>query len=153
MLSVDVNRHLNTTERVTDFVQRVRDGTLRNEDLWMGFVEPDAAARVKAATGQDVDNYLVLLPEDNVRHTDKEHRWDGKGQRPVVPADYQHVASFINEAYETSPGSELGRHGETRVLVRKEIDGEVFRAVFEILHGKRNRALKLISLAIKTGQK
>lgn len=153
MLSVDVNRHLNTTERVTEFVQRVRDGTLRNEDLWMGFVEPDAAARVKAATGQDVDNYLVLLPEDNVRHTDKEHRWDGKGQRPVAPADYQHVASFINEAYETLPGSELGRHGETRVLVRKEIDGEVFRAVFEILHGKRNRALKLISLAIKTGQK
>ncbi|MCL4770051.1 MAG: head morphogenesis protein [Burkholderiaceae bacterium] len=153
LLSVDVNRHLNTTERVTDFVQRVRDGALRNEDLWMGFVEPEAAARVKNATGQDVDNYLVLLPEDNVRHTDWEHRWDGKGQRPIVPADYQHVASFINEPDETLPGSELGRHGEARVLVRKEINGEVFRAVFEILHGKRNRALKLISLAIKTGQK
>lgn len=153
MLSVDVNRHLNTTERVTDFVQRVRDGALRNEDLWMGFVEPEAAARVKNATGQDVDNYLVLLPEDNVRHTDWEHRWDGKGQRPIVPADYQHVASFINEPDETLPGSEPGRHGEARVLVRKEINGEVFRAVFEILHGKRNRALKLISLAIKTGQK
>ena len=80
-------------------------------------------------------------------------RWDGKGQRPIVPADYQHVASFINEPDETLPGSELGRHGEARVLVRKEINGEVFRAVFEILHGKRNRALKLISLAIKTGQK
>ena len=153
LLSVDVNRHLNTTERVTDFVQRVRDGALRNEDLWMGFVEPEAAARVKNASGQDVDNYLVLLPEDNVRHTDWEHRWDGKGQRPIVPADYQHVASFINEPDETLPGSELGRHGEARVLVRKEINGEVFRAVFEILHGKRNRALKLISLAIKTGQK
>ena len=153
MLSVDVNRHLNTTERITDFVQRVRDGELRNEDLWMGFVEPEAAARIKAATGQDVDSYMVLLPEDNVRHTYREHRWDGKGQRPVVPADYQHVASFINEANETLPGTDLGRHGEARVLVRREIDGEVFRAVFEILHGKRNRALKLISLAIKTAQK
>lgn len=153
MLSVDVNRHLNTTERITDFVQRVRDGSLRNEDLWMGFVEPEAAARIKAATGQDVDSYMVLLPEDNVRHTYREHRWDGKGQRPVVPADYEHVASFINEANETLPGTDLGRHGETRVLVRREIDGEVFRAVFEILHGKRNRALKLISLAIKTAQK
>ena len=153
MLSVDVNRHLNTTERITDFVQRVRDGSLRNEDLWMGFVEPEAAARIKAATGQDVDSYMVLLPEDNVRHTYREHRWDGKGQRPVVPADYEHVASFINEANETLPGTDVGRHGETRVLVRREIDGEVFRAVFEILHGKRNRALKLISLAIKTGQK
>ena len=153
MLSVDVNRHLNTTERITDFVQRVRDGSLRNEDLWMGFVEPEAAARIKAATGQDVDSYMVLLPEDNVRHTYREHRWDGKGQRPVVPADYEHVASFINEANETLPGTDVGRHGEARVLVRREIDGEVFRAVFEILHGKRNRALKLISLAIKTGQK
>lgn len=153
MLSVDVNRHLNTTERITDFVQRVRDGSLRNEDLWMGFVEPEAAARIKAATGQDVDSYMVLLPEDNVRHTYREHRWDGKGQRPVEPSDYEHVASFINEANETLPGTDLGRHGETRVLVRREIDGEVFRAVFEILHGKRNRALKLISLAIKTAQK
>lgn len=153
MLSVDVNRHLNTTERITDFVQRVRDGSLRNEDLWMGFVEPEAAARIKAATGQDVDSYMVLLPEDNVRHTYREHRWDGKGQRPVVPADYEHVASFINEANETLPGTDVGRHGEARVLVRREIDGEVFRAVFEILHGKRNRALKLISLAIKTAQK
>lgn len=153
MLSVDVNRHLNTTERITDFVQRVRDGELRNEDLWMGFVEPEAAARIKAATGQDVDSYMVLLPEDNVRHTYREHRWDGKGQRPVVPADYEHVASFINEANETLPGTDVGRHGEARVLVRREIDGEVFRAVFEILHGKRNRALKLISLAIKTAQK
>ena len=153
MLSVDVNRHLSATERITDFVQRVRDGSLRNEDLWMGFVEPEAAARIKAATGQDVDSYMVLLPEDNVRHTYREHRWDGKGQRPVEPADYEHVASFINEANETLPGTDLGRHGETRVLVRREIDGEVFRAVFEILHGKRNRALKLISLAIKTAQK
>lgn len=153
MLSVDVNRQLSATERITDFVQRVRDGSLRNEDLWMGFVEPEAAARIKAATGQNVDSYMVLLPEDNVRHTYREHRWDGKGQRPVEPADYEHVASFINEADETLPGTDLGRHGETRVLVRREIDGEVFRAVFEILHGKRNRALKLISLAIKTGQK
>lgn len=153
MLSVDVNRHLSATERITDFVQRVRDGSLRNEDLWMGFVEPEAAARIKAATGQDVDSYMVLLPEDNVRHTYREHRWDGKGQRPVEPADYEHVASFINEANETLPGTDLGRHGEARVLVRREIDGEVFRAVFEILHGKRNRALKLISLAIKTAQK
>lgn len=153
MLSVDVNRHLNTTERITDFVQRVRDGSLRNEDLWMGFVEPEAAARIKAVTGQDVDSYMVLLPEDNVRHTYREHRWDGKGQRPVEPADYEHVASFINEANETLPGTDRGRHGETRVLVRREIDGEVFRAVFEILHGKRNRALKLISLAIKTAHK
>ena len=153
MLSVDVNRHLSATERITDFVQRVRDGSLRNEDLWMGFVEPEAAARIKAATGQDVDSYMVLLPEDNVRHTYREHRWDGKGQRPVEPADYEHVASFINEANETLPGTDVGRHGEARVLVRREIDGEVFRAVFEILHGKRNRALKLISLAIKTAQK
>jgi len=51
------------------------------------------------------------------------------------------------------PGSELGRHGETRVLVRKEINGEVFRAVFEILHGKRQSSPEVISLAIKSGPK
>lgn len=152
-LSADVNRYLNATDRVPDFVRRVREGIERDEDLWVGFVDRSASARVKAATGQDVDDYLLLLPAHNVRHTHIEHRFDGKGQRPAEPEDYLHVQSFINDADEVVAGTDKGRNGELRVLVRKEIGGEVFRAVFEILTGKRNRALKLVSLAIKTGRK
>ncbi len=149
-LSADVNRYLNAQERITDFVQRVRSGIERDEDLWLGFINGTAASRVKQATGKPVDDYLVLLPADNIRHTFREHAFDGKGQRPAEPADYLNVLSWLNDADEVLQGSDLGRRGESRLLVRKEISGEVFRAVFEILPGKRNRALKLISLAIKT---
>ncbi len=151
-LSADVNRYLNAQERITDFVKRVRNGIERDEDLWLGFIDGTAASRVKQATGKPVDDYLVLLPADNIRHTAREHAFDGKGQRPVEPADYLNALSWLNDADEVLQGSDLGRRGESRVLVRKEIAGEVFRAVFEILPGKRNRALKLISLAIKTGR-
>jgi len=151
-LSADVNRYLNAQERITDFVQRVRGGIERDEDLWLGFVDRAAASKVMQATGKPVDDYLVLLPADNIRHTFREHAFDGKGQRPAEPADYLNALSWLNDADEVLQGSDLGRRGESRVLVRKEIAGEVFRAVFEILPGKRNRALKLISLAIKTGR-
>lgn len=152
-LSADVNRYLNATDRVPDFVTRVREGIERDEDLWVGFVDRSASAHIKEVTGQDVDDYLLLLPAHNVRHTHIEHRFDGKGQRPAEPEDYLHVQSFVNAADEVAAGTDKGRNGELRVLVRKEIGGEVFRAVFEILSGKRNRALKLVSLAIKTGRK
>lgn len=152
-LSADVNRYLNAQERIIDFVRRVRGGIERDEDLWLGFVDRTAAARVLKATGKPVDDYLVLLPADNVLHTFREHAFDGQGQRPVEPEDYLNLLSWLNDADDVLPGTDVGRRGETRVLVRKSIGRELFRAVFEILPGKRNRALKLISLAIKTGQK
>ena len=34
--------------------------------------------------------------------------------------------------------------------MKREIGGEMFRAVFEVRAGKRNRALTLVSLVIKT---
>jgi hypothetical protein len=149
-LSTSLNRQLNAAERVTDFVRRVREHLPKDEDLWLGFVDAKAAERIQEATGATVRDYLVLLSGDNVRHTNQEHQWDGKGQRPAEPNDYLHVLSLVNAADSVQVGSDLGRQGQTRVLVRKQIGPDLFRAVFEILPGKRNRALKLISLAIKT---
>ena len=91
-----------------------------------------------------------MLPGSSVRHTFHEHQWDGKGQRPPEPEDYVHILSLINAADTLQTGTDQGRQGQSRILVRKRLGPDVFRAVFEILPGKRNRALKLISLAIKT---
>ena len=149
-LSVSLNRQINATAKVTDFVNKVRASLPKEEDLWLGFVEPGAADRIKEAIGQAVDGYLVMLPGSSVRHTFHEHQWDGKGQRPPEPEDYVHILSLINAADTLQTGTDQGRQGQSRILVRKRIGPDVFRAVFEILPGKRNRALKLISLAIKT---
>ena len=152
-LVTSINRHLNASEPIMDFVKRVRAGLLKDEDRWLGFVEPGAAAQIQKLTNLKVDDFMVLLPADNVRHTGYEHQWDGKGQRPAKPEDYVHTLSFINAADLMQLGSEVGRQGQLRILVRKIINGELFRAVFEILTGKKNRALKLLSLAIKTDDK
>lgn len=143
------HRYLNTTERVTDFVNRVNQSLPKDEDLWLGFVESKAATQIQALTGTKVDDFLVLLSGDNIRHTNYEHQWDGNGQRPPTPEDYLHVLSFVNQPDSMKLGPTLGRGGQQRVVIRKEIGGETFRAVFELLTGKKNRALKLISLAIK----
>lgn len=144
------HRYLNTTERVTDFVKRVTASLPNDEDLWLGFVEGKAAGQIQTLTGTKVDDYLVLLSGDNVRHTAYEHQWDGKGQRPPQPDDYLHTLSFVNQSDSMTLGADLGRGGQKRVVVRKKIGSETFRAVFEVLTGKKNRALKLVSLAIKT---
>ena len=149
-LSVSVNRYLNATERVTDFVDRVRISLPKDEDLWMGFVDKGAAAQIQTLTGQQVDDYLVLLSGDNVRHTAHEHKWDGKGQRPVESSDYLHLLSLVNDADSMELGTSLGKNQQKRVLVRKKIGPDTFRAVFEVLTGKKNRALSLVSLAIKS---
>ncbi|MDO5087985.1 MAG: hypothetical protein Q4D74_10340 [Comamonadaceae bacterium] len=149
LLSASLNRHLNATERVAEFVHRVRQGMRQDEDLWLGFVDQAQLAQIKTLTGVDADGYLVLLPAHNVRHTAHGHKFDGQGQRPARPDDYRHILRLLNEADRMAPGSDRGKNGEPRVVAWKEVDGQLYRAVFEASTGRRNRAFKLISLTIK----
>ena len=44
----------------------------------------------------------------------------------------------------------VSRQGNNTVVATKTIDAEQYRAVFEVLTGKKNRDLALLSLVIKT---
>lgn len=68
-----------------------------------------------------------------------------------MPADFEHIGSVLNEADQLKAGSP-SRHGHETVVASKRIGDEVYRAVFEVLPGKKNRALALLSLVIKTGK-
>lgn len=142
-LSHDLTRYLNADGRPADFARRVLADRSINETAWLGFVE--RLDDVGAAAGVDVSRYLLTLPADAVNHVDASHGHDGNGQRPARPEDYDLVEQVLNKADKISAGNKEGT-----VLAVKAIEGETYRAVFRVLSGKKNQALALLSLVIKT---
>lgn len=101
--------------------------------------------------GRDVTGYLLLLPSEAPRHVQRDHEHDGGTQRPALPADYDRLSSVINQPDKMRIG-DLSRNGNATVVATKSFGAETLRAVFEVLPGRRNRALSLISLVVKIGQ-
>ena len=145
-LSRDITRYVNAHDAAEDYVKRVLADRSSAEPLFLGFVEN--FADIQQATGLDLKGYLILLPDQAPRHVEKHHQWDGKGQRPARPDDYAHVASML-ASYDRIEMGKTSGSGRDRLIVTKQIGNEVFRAVFEVLPGKRNRSLALVALAIK----
>ncbi|MFZ3140700.1 hypothetical protein [Polaromonas sp.] len=146
-LAADIGRYITATEAASTFAARVLSDTSVNNPCWLGFVED--APGISAAAGHDVTGYLVTLPSDAPRHVLASHGNDGNGQRPALAVDYDQVLTVLNAADTLKPGA-LGRNRNATVVAYKQIGGEGFRAVFEVLTGKKNRALALLSLVIKT---
>lgn len=148
-LSRDVTRYINAEQAAPDFVREVLADRQRSDPLWLGFVErPDWIAEV---IGMDTQGYTVLLPAHTARHVQAVHAFDGAGQRPAAPGDYAYLEQVINDPDELRAG-ETSRKGNATVLATKAIDGETFRAVWEVLAGRKNRSLSLTSLVIKTAK-
>lgn len=145
-LSRDVNRFINTEEPARDYATRVLADRTLTPPLWLGFVENFEA--VGAIVNQDVRGYLVLLPDDAPRHAETSHWFDGGGQRAPLPADYDVVWQVLAEADNLRAGNVSARGLDT-VVALKQIASELFRCVFEVRPGNRNRALALQSLVIK----
>ncbi len=147
-LSVDVNRHISAEANVADYAREVLGDQTRTDPQWMGFVEDSDA--VGAAIGADVRGYTVLLPADAVRHVEANHAFDGGSQRPAEPQDYARVEALLNEADSLQATDMVGKDGHARLVATKVFDGETYRGIFEARPGKRNRAVVLVTLIIKT---
>lgn len=147
-LTMDVNRYINASTDPVRFVHEVLSDGQRVDPLWLGFVENVQA--VNALVDADVKGFPILLPADVPRHVQTHHQWDGGTQRPVSAGDYQHVASILNSPDSLRSGTP--ENGHERVIASKVIAGETFRAVFEVRPGKKNRALALVTMAVKTAK-
>lgn len=145
-LSKDVNRYINGQEVAADFARGVLSDRQREDPLCVGFVETFEA--VGQILGRDLKGFMVLIPADAPRHIDRAHAHDGKGQRPVLPEDYQRIEHIVNAFDHAAQGHDSTNELPT-VVMSLDIAGEIYRAVFEIRSGKRNRALALKSLVIK----
>jgi hypothetical protein len=147
-LTVDVNRYVNASDQTAAFVREVLSDGGRRDPLWLGFVE--RAEELNALVSADTRGYMVLLPADAPRHVQDHHAWDGGTQRPATAEDYRHLINVLNESDSLRAGPV--ENGHERVIATKLIGGETFRAVFEARPGKKNRALTLVTLAIKTAK-
>ncbi len=143
----ELKRTINAQDTAQAFVRDVLADPARRDDLWLGFVQN--APAIQKLTGDDVSNFLVLLPAQAVRHVEKSHGKDGGDQRPPRPADYAHLVDVLGEPDAMRLGNETGNAGERRIVVEKVFGKDRLQAVFEVRPGKRNRALSLISLWIK----
>lgn len=143
----ELKRTINAEDTVPAFVRAVLADRERKDDLWLGFVQN--AEAIQKVTGDDVSDFLVLLPAQATRHVDKTHGKDGGDQRPPRPADYAHLVDVLGEPDAMRLSMDTGVNGERRFVAEKLIGKDRLQAVFEVRTGKRNRALSLVSLWIK----
>ena len=66
-------------------------------------------------------------------------------------ADFARLEAVLNDP-DTLRAGERSRQGNHTVVATKVIDGERFRAVWEVLAGRKSRSLSLTSLVIKTAK-
>lgn len=148
MLSREANRYINAKERPSEFAAAALADGDKTKPLWLGFVE--SFAEIAVQTGVDAKGYLVLLPGDAPRHIELSHGNDGKGQRPAVPEDYNQLLKILNDFDEIELSPKPSRHGNPMLVTFKAIGGETYRCIWEVLPGKKSRALALVSMVIKT---
>ena len=145
-LSHDVNRYINAKQDASVFAREVLADPARVDPLWLGFIENFQP--IKQATQVDAKGYMLILPAEAPRHVETSHGHDGGGQRPAVPDDYTLLWEVINRYDSIQLGAQTF-HGMQTIIVKKQIGSEIYRAVFEVRPGKKNRALALWSLVIK----
>jgi hypothetical protein len=150
-LSHDVNRYVAANYPPSEFADKVLADTSITYPLWLGFVENSDA--IKSVVGADVAGYMGLLPAEAPRHILRTHGHDGSDQRPPVPADYNLAWEVLNTPDQLVKGNELGRHGESRIEAIKQIGNEIYHCVYQAQPGKRNRAMTLVTMYIKTVKK
>jgi hypothetical protein len=147
-LSADLNRRV-LAENPAAFAARVLAQRNATEPLWLGFVENWQA--VNELVGRDVKGYVVMLTVDAPRHVDRHHGQDGGDQRPPRPQDYDKLLEMVNQPDAMKPGH-VSDKGNPTLVVEKRFGSELFRAVFEVLSGKKNRSLSLTTLLVKVGR-
>lgn len=144
-LSHDINRYIEAGYSAAEFASKALTDPLMDYPLWLGFVEN---ANLDVAAKAEVQNFLVLMQSDAPRHIKKRHEFDGAGQRMPVPADYDFLMGDLTMPESVRTGEVV--NGLQRIVLTKTHGGEIFRWVFEIRPGKRNRSIVPITLAIKT---
>jgi hypothetical protein len=140
-----VNRYIEAGYSAADFASKAIENPSMDYPLWLGFVENDA---LDIAAKTELQNYIVLMQSDAPRHIKKHHEFDGVGQRMPVPDDYDYMMGDLTEPDSVHAGEVI--NGLQRILVIKAHGNEIFRWVFEVRPGKRNRSIVPITLAIKT---
>lgn len=143
-LSRDLNKFLQAEGKVTSFAAAALSPDMAiDHSYWLGFAEQNLVDSA-AADGLDLAHYVVTLPADAVRHVQRSHGNDGGTQRAPTPADYATLRQLFNDGGTVQTGKEA--RGRKTLIIEKTINGERFRAVFEVNPGKKQLALKTLMI-------
>lgn len=145
-LSKELNRKIAASSPADFFASKALSDKSTTEPLWLGFVEKYEDIQQKVDL--NLLGYLILLPPDSVRHIEYSHKNDGGNQRPILPKDFTLTAEVVNSYDEVRLG-DASRHNAPTLVFTKKVAGESYRLVFQVLKGKRNESLQLISMVIK----
>jgi hypothetical protein len=147
-LSKDINNQIAQSAGIVEFAQASLKKASK-EMLHLGFVENFIIIDNLLKPTKSLQGYLVLLPNQTVRHASKRHKFDGIKQRPVKAQDFDKVSAILAEPDKIKPGK-VSVLGNQTLEVWKTIGKEQYRLVFEVFAGKKNRNMRLISMVIKT---
>ena len=139
-LSAEVTGVVNAQERIDSFVQSVLSNPVRQDDLWIGFVQQPE--NIKQLAGVDATDFTLLIPADSVRETIARSA-DG-GSLPHT--SFQHVEQLANASDSMKLSPERGPNGELRLAVAKVIGTDLLSALFEVRSDKKIRSLAFISM-------
>ncbi len=146
-LSRDINQQVAVSKNIVDFAENA----LSNPDkalFFAGFVESFARIDAVLKAEKSLKGYTVFLSSSAVRHANKSHGFDGGKQRPVVADDYLLLTTILSDPDRILKGKAT-KNGNQTVEIWKRINGENYRAVFEVFSGKK-RNIRLLSFLIKT---
>ncbi len=172
-LSKSVNSRVLASESIPKAITELRDNLSANETLFLGFSEnPDRIKEVikdsdhflvkNNKTEPNLDNLMLVVNSDTIRHIENSHGQDGKNandktksmQIPPRPEDYTKLPLIVNEADAIIRDlQEIRKERSTVTPVvkfQKEIDGAMYSAVMEVLPGKKNRSMNLITMFSRT---
>ncbi|NOT66396.1 MAG: head morphogenesis protein [Methylotenera sp.] len=145
-LSRELNRKIAVSTPADIFALNALSNKSTIEPLWLGFFEK--YEDIKQKLDLNLLGYLILLPADSVRHIEYSHGSDGGNQRPALPKDFTLIYEILNN-YDDVRLGDISRHNQPTLVFTKLVENETYRLVFQVLNGKRNKSLQLISMVIK----
>lgn len=109
------------------FIQNAVDGHNLGKKLYFGAIPADLAARIKADTGIDVENYNCTLRASEIRKILRGHGTQEtellRGQRPISEKDLMSIPEIIQNPDNITLSQKL-YEGKPVILFEKTIDGK-----------------------------
>lgn len=136
------------------YANRVLEGSAEADPVRTLGLVGDLAGPVTQAIGlKDIGGYDFTFDPSAVLHIQRQHgdqtREERQGQRAITPEDYGRLPQILNAPDAVLPGQTVeSAQGVQAVIFEKQIDNELYRAVF-VPRGKKRQTFALQTMFVK----
>lgn len=115
-------------QQLSKFIRESIENNTMDKKMYFGAIPSDLAARIKADSGVDVENYNLSLGSYEVRKILKDHGNENveapRGQRAIVADDFAHIVDIVQNPRSISP-SENTYMGKPAIVFSGEHNGRM----------------------------